>query len=67
LEPVRKLAGKPKAPVEASDDVKHQQASVDSLKISLDHLESVLEAKQLKESRQLMKTAQQYYKALDHR
>jgi len=67
LGPVRKLAGKPKAPVVASDDVKNQQASADSLKTSLDHLESALESRQLKESRQLMKTAQQYYKALDHR
>ncbi|WP_417546503.1 DUF349 domain-containing protein [Marinobacter sp.] len=67
LEPVHKLAGKPKAPVDANDDSKQHQASADSLKTSLDQLESALEAKQLKESRQLMKTAQQYYKALDHR
>tara|TARA_R110002096_G_scaffold180997_1_gene358321 strand:+ start:15531 stop:18005 length:2475 start_codon:yes stop_codon:yes gene_type:complete len=67
LEPARKLAGKPKAPVEANDDSKQKQASADSLKTSLDQLEDALEAKQLKESRQLMKTAQQYYKTLDHR
>jgi hypothetical protein len=67
LEPARKLAGKPKAPIKANDDLKQQQASADSLKITLDQLEDALEAKQLKESRQLLKTAQQYFKALDHR
>lgn len=67
LEPARKLAGKPKTPVKANDDHKQQQASADSLKITLDQLEEALETKQLKESRQLLKTAQQYFKALDHR
>ena len=67
LEPARKLTGKPKAPVEASDNQKQQQTSADSLKATLDQLESALESKQLKESRQLLKTAQQYLKALDHR
>ncbi|MDO6825436.1 DUF349 domain-containing protein [Marinobacter sp. 1_MG-2023] len=67
LEPARKLAGKPKAPIEKSDDLKQQQASADSLQKTLDHLEEALEAKQLKDSRQLMKTAQQHFKALDHR
>ncbi|WP_417519235.1 DUF349 domain-containing protein [Marinobacter sp.] len=67
LEPARKLAGKPKAPVEASDDLKQQQTLADNLQKTLDQLEDALEAKQLKDSRQLLKTAQQHFKALDHR
>jgi len=69
LVPARKLAGKPKArpQVKPSDDLKQQQATADSLKAALDKLEDALEAKQLKESKQLLKTAQQYLKALDHR
>lgn len=67
LEAARKLAGKPKAPAKSNDDQKQQQATADSLKIALDKLEDALEAKQLKESKQFQKAAQQYLKALDHR
>ncbi|MEH6563287.1 MAG: DUF349 domain-containing protein, partial [Marinobacter sp.] len=67
LEPARKLAGKPKAPTKSSEDHKQQQVSSESLKATLDQLEEALEAKQLKDSRQLLKTAQQYLKSLDHR
>ncbi|MBQ0834005.1 DUF349 domain-containing protein [Marinobacter sp.] len=67
LEPARKLAGKPKPPTKSSEDHKQQQASSESLKATLDQLEEALEAKQLKDSRQLLKTAQQYLKSLDHR
>lgn len=67
LEAARRLAGKPKAPAKPNDDQKQQQATADSLKITLDRLEGALEAKLLKESKQFQKTAQQYLKALDHR
>ncbi|RBW51379.1 DUF349 domain-containing protein [Marinobacter sp. F3R11] len=69
LVPARKLAGKPKSKptVKASDDLKQQQATADSLKAVLDKLEEALEARQLKESKQLLKAVQQYQKALDHR
>lgn len=67
LNPVRKLAGKPKAPAKNNDNQKQQKASADALKAALDQLEETLEAKQLKESRQLLKTVQQHLKTLDHR
>lgn len=67
LIPAKKLAGKPKAPAKNSDNKAQQQASREDLKTTLNHLEKALEAKQLKESRQLLKTAQQHLKALDHR
>lgn len=67
LEAARKLAGKPKPPAKSNDDQQQQQATADSLKTTLDGLEAALEAKQLKESKQLQKAAQQYFKALDHR
>ncbi|GGE79004.1 hypothetical protein GCM10011533_34160 [Streptosporangium jomthongense] len=70
LEPARKLAGKPKAavaPGRGNGDQKQQQETSDNLRATLAQLEDTLEAKQLKESRQLLKTAQQYLKALDQR
>ncbi|WP_309045568.1 DUF349 domain-containing protein [Marinobacter sediminicola] len=67
LEPARKLAGKPKAPATTSKDNKQQQVSSENLKATLDQLEEALEAKQLKSSRELLKTAQQHLKSLDHR
>ncbi|WP_417502788.1 DUF349 domain-containing protein [Marinobacter sp.] len=67
LAPLYKLAKKPKAPVKKNDDQKQQQAATESLKATLNQLEEALEAKQLKESRHLLKTAQQYLKTLDHR
>lgn len=67
LSPARKLAGKPKAASKSSDEQKQQQVSTEGLKATLHQLEAALEAKQLKKSRQLLKTAQQQLKALDHR
>ncbi|MDN6319047.1 MAG: DUF349 domain-containing protein [Marinobacter sp.] len=67
LTPVNKLAGKPKVPAQSSNNQKQQQVFADDLKAALDQLEKALEAKQLKESRQLLKTVQQHLKNLDHR
>ncbi|HEA51959.1 DUF349 domain-containing protein [Marinobacter antarcticus] len=67
LTPAFKLAEKPKVPVNTNNDVNQQQASADSLNAILNQLEAALESKQLKESRQLLKTAQHGYKTLDHR
>lgn len=67
LEPAIKLAGKPKTPAKATENHKQQQASSENLKAMLDQLEEALEAKQLKNSRDLLKTAQQHLKSLDHR
>ncbi|MCM0612535.1 DUF349 domain-containing protein [Marinobacter sediminum] len=68
LEPVRKLAGKRKtvAPAKAENQEK-QKALASELETSVGRLEAALEAKQLKESKQLLKTAQQQFKSLDHR
>ncbi|WP_100641422.1 DUF349 domain-containing protein [Marinobacter salexigens] len=67
LEPARKLAGKPKAPAKSTENREQQQVYSESLKVTLDQLEQALEAKQLKNSRDLLKTAQQHLKSLDHR
>lgn len=67
LEPLRKLAGKRKAPVETRVDQDRQKALVTRLEADLEQLEQALEAKQLKESKQLFKTAQQHFRDLDHR
>lgn len=67
LEPLRKLTGKRKAPAEADADQDQQNARAARLKTSLKQLEEALEAKQLKESRQLFKAAQQHLRDLDHR
>ena len=67
LEPLRKLAGKRKSPVEAPADQERQKALAARLHTDLQRLEEALEAKQLKESKQLFKTAQQHLRDLDHR
>lgn len=67
LESTRKLAGKPKAPANNENDHKQQQATADNLDATLVQLEAALEANQLKESKQLLKQAQQHFKALNHR
>lgn len=67
LEPLRKLAGKRKGPVEKPQDQDRQKALASRLEADLKQLEVSLEAKQLKESKQLFKTAQQHFRDLDHR
>ncbi|MDX1558330.1 MAG: DUF349 domain-containing protein [Marinobacter sp.] len=67
LEPLRKLAGKPKAPAQPRVDQEQQKAVAIRLEADLKNLEQALEAKQLKESKQLLKTAQQHFRDLDKR
>lgn len=67
LEPLRKLAGKRKAPTESRVDQEQQKALANRLEADLKKLEEALEAKQLKESKQLFKTAQQHFRDLDQR
>ena len=65
LEPLRKLIGRPKATTAARGDENRQKDLVARLEADLKQLEEALEAKQLKESRQLFKTAQQHFRDLD--
>ena len=67
LEPLRKLAGKPKAPSQPRVDQEQQKDLAKRLEADLKKLEEALEAKQLKESKQLFKTAQQHFRDLDQR
>ncbi|MBW7472381.1 DUF349 domain-containing protein [Marinobacter sp. M216] len=68
LESVRQLAGKPKQSKPAStEDLEKQKAIAAELEASMTSLEAALEAKQLRESRQLLKTVQQQFKSLDRR
>ncbi|MFO7528148.1 MAG: DUF349 domain-containing protein [Marinobacter sp.] len=67
LEPVRKLAGKHTEKPAQTQDQRDQKALVDNLKTILDKLEPALEAKQFRESRQLLKTAQNQFRDLDRR
>lgn len=67
LEPVRKLAGKRGEKPAQPEDQGDQKVRVDGLKATLDKLESALEAKQFRESRQLLKTAQNQFRELDRR
>ena len=68
LDPIRQLAGKRKQPTPAkTEDQEKQKAIAADLEKSLTRLEAALEAKQLKESRQLLKTVQQQFKSLDRR
>jgi len=67
LEPLRKLAGKPKAPARPRVDQEQQQSLSNRLEEDLSKLEKALEAKQLKESKQLLKTAQHHFRDLDQR
>jgi hypothetical protein len=68
LEPARKLAGTPKAakPKDAGDQ-ERQKALASELGHTTSQLEAALEAKQLKASKQLLKTIQHQLKQLDHR
>eukprot|EP00003_Mantamonas_plastica_P006587 TRINITY_DN15403_c0_g1_i1.p1 TRINITY_DN15403_c0_g1~~TRINITY_DN15403_c0_g1_i1.p1 ORF type:complete len:823 (+),score=168.12 TRINITY_DN15403_c0_g1_i1:2376-4844(+) len=68
LEAARKLSGKRKErPVADKADVEKQRALAATLEATIVALEEALEAKQLKESKQLLKTAQQQHRSLDHR
>lgn len=67
LEPLRKLAGKPKAPAQPRVDQEQQKSLANRLEADINKLENALEAKQLKESKQLFKTAQQHFRDLDQR
>ncbi|EDM49456.1 DUF349 domain-containing protein [Marinobacter algicola] len=67
LDALNRLAGKPRPAKTNKPDSEEQKALADSLRQVLDKLEEALEAKQLKESRQHFKVAQQLVKGLDHR
>jgi len=67
LEPLRTLAGKRKKPAEPRVDQEQQKALTTRLEAEIRQLEEALEAKQLKESKQLFKTAQQHFRDLDQR
>jgi len=67
LEQLKELAGKPKAPTLSDTNRERQKALAATLKGVLPELESALEAKQYKESKQLLKTVQNQFQQLDNR
>ncbi|MDK8465035.1 DUF349 domain-containing protein [Marinobacter sp. SS13-12] len=67
LDALYRIAGKPRPAKTEKPDTAEQKHLADSLRQTLDKLDAALEAKQLKESRQLFKAAQQALKRLDHR
>jgi len=67
LAPVRKLAGKPRPAQPAGGNRDEQKAAAEALHNTLPKLESALEAKQFKESKQLLKLAQNQFQQLDGR
>jgi len=67
LDAVSRIAGKPIPAKADKPDTEEQKKLADSLGQTLDKLDAALDAKQLKESRQLFKAAQQQAKGLDHR
>ena len=67
LDGLNRIAGKPRPARVEKPDTEEQKQLAETLRQTLEKLESALEAKQLKESRQLFKTAQQQAKSLDHR
>lgn len=67
IEPLRKLAGKRPEQPEQAEARADQKARTDNLKTTLAKLEAALEAKVFKESRQLLKTAQNQFRELDQR
>jgi len=69
LQPLRKLANsRPRAVTPPPSESEEQQKQLaTSLKSTMDRLEAALEEKKLKESKQLLKAAQQQLKGLDHR
>lgn len=67
LADLRALAGKPRTQPASDGTREQQQANVAALNTTLPKLEAALEAKQFRESRQLLKTAQNQFQALDDR
>ncbi len=67
LAQLKKLAGKPKAPTPSDTNRERQKALATKLKGALPELETALEAKQYKESKQLLKTVQNQFQQLDGR
>lgn len=67
LDKLTRIAGKPVPAKAKAPDNGEQKNLADSLRQTLEKLDAALEAKQLKESRQLFKSAQQQLKSLDHR
>lgn len=67
LDALYRMAGKPRPAKTEKPDTEEQDQLAESLRQTLDRLDSALEAKQLKESRQLFKAAQQQNKNLGHR
>ena len=67
LDALNRIAGKPRPAKTDKPDSEEQKAMAYSLRQVLDKLEEALDAKQLKESRQHFKAAQQLAKGLDHR
>lgn len=67
LDALYRTAGQKKAAPAPRQDDGEQQRQAEALTATLAKLDEALEAKQLKESRQLFKQAQQQLKELDHR
>jgi hypothetical protein len=67
LEGLRKLVSKREVPAGPRVDQDQQKALANRLEADLKKLEEALEARQLKESKQLFKTTQQHFQALDQR
>ena len=67
LADLRTLAGKPRTQPGSDGTREQQQANAAALNTTLPKLEAALEAKQFRESRQLLKTAQNQFQALDDR
>lgn len=67
LEAVRSLSGTQGASRDKPEERQQQTATARDLEATCTQLEGALEARQLKESKQLLKTAQQQLKALDER
>lgn len=67
LDALHGIAGKPRPAKTKQPDNEEQKVMAESLQQTLEKLEDALEAKQLKESRQHFKAAQQLAKGLDHR
>ncbi len=63
---VRKLTGKRQAPKQNDGQREKQQEVTNQLKAALPELETALEARQFKESKQLFKTTQNLFQQLDH-
>ena len=69
LQPLRKLVNtRPQTSTPApSENLEQQKQQASALKATLDRLEAALEDKKLKESKQLLKTAQQQFKILNQK